>query len=80
MGTACFVMGSGRLLYLAENLSDDHRQRLSIEAAFCCDLCRDWVNSKPPIAKVGERVITGADEEKLLEAIERELGEKSHVE
>lgn len=80
VGTACFVMGSGRLLCLVENLSDDLRQRLSIEAALCCNLCRDWANSKPPIVKVGERVITGADEEQLMEAIVRELEEPGHVE
>lgn len=72
-GTACFVMGSARLLKFAGELPENLQNKMDVKASLCCDLCRDWDESKPPIVRVGERIISGADEETILQALEKTL-------
>lgn len=80
MGTACFVMGSGNLFRFIESLSEAGDGRVSLEPSLCCDLCRDWANSKPPIVRVGESVVHSADEERVQRAIEKALRDGVYAE
>lgn len=66
MGTACFVMGSPRLLKIGEKVPSSIKESVEINGVLCCDLCRNWKDSKPPIARVNDRVISAADEAKIL--------------
>lgn len=72
-GTACFVMGSGKLLALADSLPSELRDKVEIQPVLCCELCRDWTNSKPPVVRVAGKLIAGADEEQIFHAIGEKL-------
>ncbi|MBN2659262.1 MAG: hypothetical protein JXR86_19560 [Spirochaetales bacterium] len=68
-GTACFVMGSGKLLSIEESLPANIRDYVEVQPVLCCGLCRDWTNSKPPVVSVAGKMIAGADEEKIIKAV-----------
>lgn len=73
-GTACFVMGSPELLKVTDLLPPKIKSVCEITPILCCNLCRDWENVKPPIAKVNGKIIGAttltALKEKVMNAFE----------
>jgi len=66
MGTACFVMGSANLMRIKESIPLEWCDQIEVTGSFCCNLCRNWKDSKPPIVNINGEIITGADETKIL--------------
>ena len=69
VGTACFVMGSMKLMNIKDKLPEKIAEQIELKASLCCELCRNWKDSKPPIALINDELITMASEDKLLGAI-----------
>ena len=75
MGTTCFVMGASNLQNLLENVPQKYGDKVEVTGEPCLGLCSiDWEYSKAPYVKVDEEIIKEATVEKVINAIERKLG------
>lgn len=75
LGTTCFVMGSSNLQELIETVPNKYGDRVEVSGVPCLGLCSiDWEYSRAPYVKVNEEVVYEATVEKVLSAIERNLG------
>ncbi len=70
-GTACYVMGAGRLLLLQDELTDRQVQQVEIKGCNCLGLCKQGQYGKAPYARVGDKVIAEATPETILMALEQ---------
>ena len=78
LGTTCFVMGSSNLQELIDTVPRKYGERVDVMGVPCLGLCSiDWEYSRAPYVKVGDEVIYQATVEKVLNAIERKLGNES---
>ncbi len=69
-GTACYVMGGGSLLLLAEELPSDLADRVEVTGSPCLELCRhDQRDGKPPFVKVNGKIIAAATVESVIDAL-----------
>ena len=75
LGTTCFVMGSANLQELIDIVPAKYGDKVDVSGVPCLGLCAtDWEFSKAPYVKVDDEIITGATVEKVLEAIDKKLG------
>jgi NADH:ubiquinone oxidoreductase subunit E len=75
LGTTCFVMGGSNLQELNDIIPEKYGDTVEVSAANCLGLCSiNWEYSKAPYVKVDEEVVTEATVEKVLEVIDRKLG------
>lgn len=74
-GTACYVMGAGRLLLLQDQLSDRQLQQVEIKGCNCLGLCKQGRYGKAPYARIGDEVIAEATPDALLAALKERLAE-----
>ena len=75
LGTTCFVMGGSNLQELNDIIPEKYDDKVEISAANCLGLCSiNWEYSKAPYVKVNEEVVSEATVEKVLEAIDKQLG------
>ena len=75
LGTTCFVMGGSNLQELKDIIPEKYGDKVEISAANCLGLCSiNWEYSKAPYVKVNEEVVTDATVEKVLEEIDKQLG------
>ena len=75
LGTTCFVMGGSNLQELNDIIPEKYGDKVEVSAANCLGLCSiNWEYSKAPYVKVDEEVVTEATVEKVLEVIDRKLG------
>ncbi len=70
MGTACFITGSSGLLNIKEKLPEKMKGLVEVKPSLCCDMCRNTETTKPPIISVGNKIISMANEEKILAVLE----------
>lgn len=78
LGTTCFVMGGNNLQELNEIIPKKYGDKVEITGANCLGLCSiNWEYSKAPYVKVNEEVVADATVEKVLEEIERQLGNRN---
>ncbi len=74
-GTTCYVMGAGKLLLLAEELGESLSQRVEIKGSACLELCKEGRYGKAPYVMIGEKVLSEATTESVLEEIKRLLAD-----
>ena len=75
LGTTCFVMGGSNLQELNDIIPNKYGDKVAISGANCLGLCSiNWEYSKAPYVKVDEEVVTEATVEKVLEVIDKKLG------
>lgn len=75
LGTTCFVMGSSNLQELIETVPAKYGDAVEVSGVPCLGLCSiDWEYSRAPYVKVDDEVVYQASVEKVLNAIERKLG------
>lgn len=75
LGTTCFVMGSSNLQELIETVPAKYGDAVEVAGVPCLGLCSiDWEYSRAPYVKVDDDVVYQATVEKVLNAIERKLG------
>ena len=75
LGTTCFVMGGSNLQDLNEIIPQKYGNDVELSAANCLGLCSiNWEYSKAPYVKVNEEVVSEATVEKVLEEIDKQLG------
>lgn len=76
LGTTCFVMGGSNLQELNDIIPQKYGDKVEIAGANCLGLCSiNWEYSKAPYVKVNETVVSEATVEKVLEEIDKQLGE-----
>lgn len=75
LGTTCFVMGSSNLQELIETVPNKYGDDVDVLGVPCLGLCSiDWEYSRAPYVKVDDEVVYEATVEKVMNAIERKLG------
>ena len=75
LGTTCFVMGGSNLQELNDIIPEKYGDKVELSAANCLGLCSiNWEYSKAPYVKVNEEVVSEATVEKVLEEIDKQLG------
>ena len=75
LGTTCFVMGGSNLQELNDIIPEKYGDKVEVSAANCLGLCSiNWEYSKAPYVKVNEEVVSEATVEKVLEEINKQLG------
>lgn len=75
LGTTCFVMGGSNLQDLNEIIPQKYGDKVELSAANCLGLCSiNWEYSKAPYVKVNDEVVSEATVEKVLEEIDKQLG------
>ena len=69
-GTACYLLGAATLMNLEDSLPADVRDRVSVEARPCLDLCeRENLEGAPFVRFNGTEVMGKASLEKVLARI-----------
>ena len=69
-GTACYLLGAATLMNLEDSLPADVRDRVSVEARPCLDLCeREKLEGAPFVRFSGTEVMGKASLEKVLARI-----------
>ncbi len=69
-GTACYLLGAATLMDLEDSLPADVRDKVSIEARTCLDLCeRENLEGAPFVRFNGTEVMGKASPEKVLSRI-----------
>ena len=75
LGTTCFVMGGSNLQELNDIIPQKYGDKVELSAANCLGLCSiNWEYSKAPYVKVNEEVVSEATVDKVLEEIDKQLG------
>lgn len=75
LGTTCFVMGASNLQELIDVVPAKYGNKVEVSGVPCLRFCSiDWEYSRAPYVKVDDEVIYEATVEKVLDAIERKLG------
>ena len=74
-GTACYLLGAAKMMNIEDQLSEECRGRVDIEAKTCLELCeRDNLGGAPYVRFNGSEIMSQATPEKVLARI-RELVE-----
>ncbi len=74
-GTACYLLGAAKMMDLEDQLPEDCRGRVEIEAKTCLELCeRENLGGAPYVRFNGTEIMSQATSEKVLARI-RELTE-----
>ncbi len=78
LGTTCFVMGSGQLQSLFDDLPEQFgSENVSVTGERCFNACsRADSFAKAPFVFVDGEMISSATPEKVIEAVSRRLKEK----
>ena len=78
LGTTCFVMGASYLQELIELVPKKYGNRATVSGNPCLGQCSiNWEHAKPPYVKVNSEIISEATIEKVLNEIERQMGNVS---
>jgi len=73
-GTTCFVMGGGTVKSLLTSLTQKYGDKIDITSVRCLGICNQSDSfSKAPYVTVDDEVISSADLEKVIAAIESRL-------
>ncbi len=75
-GTACYLLGAATLMDLEGSLPEEMRDRVSIEARTCLDLCeRENLEGAPYVRFNGSEVMGRASTERVVARIRELVGE-----
>lgn len=74
-GTACYLLGAAKMMNIEDQLPEDCRGRVEIEAKTCLELCeRDNLGGAPYVRFNGSEIMCQATPERVIARI-RELME-----
>ena len=66
-GTACYLLGAAKMMNIEDQLSEECRGRVDIEAKTCLELCeRDNLGGAPYVRFNGSEIMSQATPEKVL--------------
>ena len=66
-GTACYLLGAAKMMNIEEQLPDNCRGRVEIEAKTCLELCeRDHLGGAPYVRFNGSEIMSQATPEKVI--------------
>lgn len=69
-GTACYLLGSAKLVTIEESLPENLRNLVDVEARTCLDLCeRDNLGGAPYVRFNSSEVMAQATPERVLKRI-----------
>ena len=71
-GTACYIMGGASLLTVADELSADELERVTISASPCMGVCSECAEDSP-FARVNGKLISKANMEILVDTIRESI-------
>ena len=72
-GAACYLLGAAKMMNIEEQLPDNCRGRVEIEAKTCLELCeRDHLGGAPYVRFNGSEIMSQATPEKVISRV-REL-------
>lgn len=74
-GTTCYVMGSGHLLSIREQLESVCSRPVEIVGSSCLGLCKDGQYGRAPFVQIGSTVIAEATPEKIIETLKRQTSQ-----
>ena len=75
LGTTCFVMGGSNLQELNDIIPQKYGNEVEVSGSNCLGLCSiNWEYSKAPYVKVNDEVVSEATVEKVLEVVDKQLG------
>ncbi|HOK65979.1 MAG TPA: NAD(P)H-dependent oxidoreductase subunit E [Anaerohalosphaeraceae bacterium] len=75
-GTTCYVMGSGYLLSLQEQIESACSRPVEIVGSSCLGLCKDGQYGRAPFVQIGSTVIAEATAEKIIETLKQQTARK----
>lgn len=74
-GTACYLLGAAKMMNIEDELPEECRGRVEVEARTCLELCdRDNLGGAPYVRFNGSEIMCQATPEKVIARI-RELTE-----
>ena len=77
IGTTCFVMGGANLQELNDIIPKKYGNKVEVEGSNCLRVCSiNWDYSKAPYVQVDDEIISEATVDKVLEVIDKKLGNK----
>ena len=69
-GTACYLLGAAKMMNIEEQLPDNCRGRVEIEAKTCLELCeRDHLGGAPYVRFNGSEIMSQATPEKVISRV-----------
>jgi len=68
-GTACFVMGASEIMLIEDNLPEDLRGKVEVEAITCLEKCKDSSCGKAPFVLVDGQLVQQATVNSVIEKI-----------
>jgi NADH:ubiquinone oxidoreductase subunit E len=69
-GTACYLLGAAKLMNIEDQLPENCRGRVEIEARTCLELCeRDNLGGAPYVRFNGSEIMAQATPEKVIKRI-----------
>ena len=72
-GTACYLLGAAKMMNIGDELPEECRGRVEVEARTCLELCeRDNLGGAPYVRFNGSEIMSQATPEKVVARI-REL-------
>lgn len=72
-GTLCFVMGGAAFEMMGEKLPEDLIDKVTIKGMNCPGYCNIQENGRPPFVMVNTKLIAGANLNKVIEFIRKEV-------
>ena len=66
-GTACYLMGSGELIELLENLPESFKEHIDLKGTACQGFCR--AGSRPPFVSINGTITGEMNSAQLLATI-----------
>ena len=72
-GTACYLLGAAKMMNIEDELPEECRGRVEVEARTCLELCeRDNLGGAPYVRFNGSEIMSQATPEKVIARV-REL-------
>lgn len=76
MGTTCFIMGANELQELQNIIPARYKDKVDVTTTKCLNSCKEGSNyAQAPYVQVNEDLINEATVDKVIAAIDKNLGE-----
>ncbi len=72
-GTACYLLGAGKLMTLEQNLPPTWSDKVDIQFKPCLDKCTSEHLEGAPFVRLDDEIITRATPEKIMDRLREKL-------
>lgn len=72
-GTACYLLGAGKLMTIERDLPDQWRDKIEIRICPCLNLCMSEDLEGAPFVRLDGEIISKATPEKIMDRIREKL-------